>query len=80
MRDIKSKEIEILLSEAIFLIEESLGHNPFKNLEKSLAIIIQGNYNQFPSIKKKVGETIIIMYGDRFENVDTITKKLDVIY
>lgn len=79
-QEIKSKIIISLLTEIIALIEAELEKNPFIGLEKSLQIVAQRNYNQYPSVKNKIGDVIRMIYGQRFEKANEIIKKLDEIY
>jgi hypothetical protein len=75
-----SEKLEILLRELIQLFESSLGNNPFIELEKSLKIVLQKNYNQYPSIIKKLKGIIMVIYGSQIKNEEEIIKKLDGIY
>lgn len=74
--DIKSKKIEDLLIETINLLEDI----HYLDLEKSLKIITQRNYKQYPIVKNKVGDVIMRIYNTSIYNEKEIVNKLDEIY
>ena len=78
--EIKSKKIVCLLIEVIALLEKGLEKNPFLELEKSLKIVRQRNYNQYPSVKNKVRDVLMVIYGGKFDYVNEVVKKLDEVY
>ncbi len=75
-----SKLIEQNLLDVICLLEDVLKHNPYVELEKSVKIVKQRNYNQYAVIKSKVGDTLMRIYNTRFEKQEEIARKLNDIY
>ena len=75
-QEILSKEIQELLLEVILL----LGDLKYSDLEKSLNIVSQRNYKQYPSLKNKIGDVIMRIYNTRIYNQENIIVKLDKIY
>lgn len=79
-KESKSQKITDLLIEVLSLIKNEVEDNPFIDIEKSLKIVVQRNFNQYPSVKKKIGNAIMMIYGQRFINKNLIIKKLDEVY
>ena len=75
-QEILSKEIQELLLEVILL----LGDLKYSDLKKSLNIVSQRNYKQYPSLKNKIGDVIMRIYNTRIYNQENIIVKLDKIY
>ncbi len=74
--EVNSKRIERLLIETIDLLDRS----QYIDLEKSLKIVVQRNYKQYPSVKSKVGDVIMRIYNSRINNEKDVVDKLDEIY
>ncbi len=62
----QSLKENIVLLKSIIIHE--LGYNPYKEIDKSLAIITQKNYKYFSSIYEKMKSLTILLYNRRLSD------------
>jgi len=79
MKELLRIKLEKELENLIALINQKLGSNPYIDLDKSLKIVLQKNYTQFPSIKKKINYVFMRLYDSQLY-VENIKHTADLIH
>ena len=73
-------QLETLLNEVKSLISNELGVNPFEDLEKTIKIVSQKNYNQSQQIRNKLKNLSMILYNRNLDCSKLVFEKLDEVY
>lgn len=73
-------QLETLLNEVKELISNELGVNPFEDLEKTIKIVSQKNYNQSQQIRNKLKNLSMILYNRNLDCSKLVFEKLDEVY
>lgn len=73
-------QLETLLNEVKSLISNELGVNPFEDLEKTIKIVSQKNYNQSHLIRNKLKNLSMILYNRNLDCSKLVFEKLDEVY
>jgi Zn-dependent M16 (insulinase) family peptidase len=76
-RDEYISTLEEHIDELIQLICNSLGNNPYDDLNKIKSIVAQRNYSQFGSIEKKLKDLGISLYNRRLSESSLISNKIN---
>lgn len=80
--EIKEKyiQIEFLLQEIKEILTKEIGYNPYDDLEKSIKIISNKNYNHLISLNKTLKNITILLYNRNLNCTLLVLKKIDKVH